>query len=246
MKKVEENINSWAQSLKEASCELGNGLYQNKAEQYRKLQETSLPQYNRIENVEVSYFLDNPESAVSELSSERFFISLIPKKEGMPRYGKAGLDVDQVVSFIKEKLDLDDINKYQITINEYFENLFGGNLVVGQQGDVYIEFKRGEQTDIARGKIVPEFIVTRERFTESFRYSFQDEDIRRIIFMALLSVPHEGKGRRLRFMPGYYEFVVVRRDEESIPETIFIDYSDNSLFDLNWEEVNANILKEVD
>ncbi len=246
MKKREENINSWAQSLKEANHKLGDKLYQNKTEQFRKLKETGLPQYNRVENVELSCFLADPDLTVSELSSEKFFVSLIPKEKGMPRYGRAGIDVNQTVSYIREKIDLKDREKYEITINEYFENLFGGNLVVGRHGDVYIEFKRGEQTDIARGKIVPRFRVTRERFTKSFRYSFQDESIRRIIFAALLSIPHEGKGRRLEFMPGYYEFVIVKRSEESLPETIFIDYNDNPFFLLNWEEMDASILREVD
>ncbi len=246
MKKLEENINSWARVLREADFKLGDRLYQNKTEQYQKLKKTGLPQYNKVENVEISCFLSNPEAVVSSLDSQRYFVSLIPKKQTMPRYGKAGIDVNQIVDYIKENIDLKNQTEYQITINEYFENLFGGNMVMGQHGEVYVEFKRGEQTDIARGKLVPEFIVTRERFTKSFRYSFQDKDIRKTIFMALLSVPCEGEGRNLRFMQGYYEFVIIRRSEKSLPEVIFIDYSDNPLFDLNWGEVNINISKEVD
>jgi hypothetical protein len=80
---------------------------------------------------------------------------------------------------------------------------------------------------------LPDYISERDLITGFLKHSFEDEQIRRLVWNTLLAVPHETtnghsddfKARGLQFHPGYYEFYL---DENHSPR--FIDYSDQDAF----------------
>ena len=118
-----------------------------------------------------------------------------------------------------------------------FDNIFGGTTVVDQKGSVYFEFIEGNQTPVGKGDANIKYIVFRDENFGSFKYNFENEEIRKLALEAIMQIPHQGEGRDMKFMPGYYEMVIAQRDEKSKPEPFFLDYRDNGAYQINWDMV---------
>ena len=225
-KKSEGNINDWARAIEGLSFnDLASKIETDRTEGFEALEKLGLPHYKKI-IIDLTQFLESPESITQELGSRKFYAVLLDPNGKLQRFSKVGATLEEVQAWIDEKISPENQEHYQIILNQYYENLYGGNIVVNPSGQLLVEFKRGQVHGLPQGKITPEFYVTRDPHTQSLHYSFEDEQIRENIYRTLQTIPHSGEGRELTFKPGYYEFVLVKKTEESPPEPIFLDYND--------------------
>ncbi|MDD4332589.1 MAG: hypothetical protein PHT51_00565 [Patescibacteria group bacterium] len=228
--KTPGNINDWAKALEKVNPKLSAALNEDRSIGIKNLKKLNLPRY-KDNHLALTDFLQDPQKGIKNLKTTTFAFNLIPLEKNMPRNGGYDKNIDQIISFVNQRIAKEEQINYDIIISQYFENIYGGNIIVGEDGKALTaEFKKGGQSDIARGKIIPEFSVTRDPYTDSFRYSFTDEKLRELIYKSILTVPHEGEGRDMKFIPGYYEFVIIQKDEKSPMEVLFIDCKLNPAF----------------
>lgn len=225
------NIHEWAQALKEINPKLAAELSEERAVGVEKLDELGLPRYQRM-TVPLNEFLSHSQELLSSLGSELFYIVLTPTTEGVIRISKSNLTAQEVVEFISLNVDQQSIPDYDIVVQQYFDNVYGGCIVSNPNGQIYIEFTSGKQGPIAKGTKTPEFRVVRNEYNGLFRYSFEDEHLRATIYNTLQLIPHSGEGRNTFYTPGYYEFTLVREDASQTPFPVFFDYKNSEAYHL--------------
>jgi hypothetical protein len=231
------NVNDWARALRNDYPELASQLDEDRYEGFKNVEAIGLPHY-RIEMLPLGEFLESPEEYFIALESQKFFVSLKPKKEELRRYGKAGLDQNEVLAFIEEHISSEHIADYDVAIGQYINNLFGGTIMVSEKGDVYFEFKRGNHQPVAKGSAESLFVAFRDSFGH-FKYSFEDGDIKKAAYDTILAIPHTGDGREMKFLPGYYEVAITKQDASDELRPYFLDYKDNTVH--QFSPVQENI-----
>ena len=228
-KKIGRNINDWAAALEEVDEASASKIDEPRSVGFEGVERLNLPRYKRRE-VPLGEFLASPDETFAEIGSEKFYVTLLPKRNDLRRVRKSGLSKEDVLGFVHSEISNNEIDDYSLIIQEYFDNLYGGNIVVNPSGQIYIEFKTGKQGEIADGTATPEFTAKRDRFLKAFEYSFEDTHLREIIYKTILSIPHSGEAREMEFPVGYYEFVIVQKNEDLPVEPIFIDYRENPAY----------------
>jgi len=177
------------------------------------------------------------EEYLKEIGAQKFYISLTPREKGLERFGKANLDQQGILNYIKENISPENMGKYNIVLQQYFDNLYGGSIVIGEEKSQFVaELKQGMMSGIASGYKTPEFTITRDA-DGVFRYgNIEDEGVRKAMHQTFLSIPYKDTGNYKKFTPGYYEFAIVK-DDEGITRPIFTDYRKNPAYQVNWEKL---------
>jgi len=227
------NIQDWAKKLKDLYPELSGDLDEDRLKGFRALEEMGLPGYKRIK-VPIGEFLANPGIIKKDIDTSKFVYVLAPKEENLRRFSNVSENVDDLTDVINKNIRQEDWGKYELAVLEYFENFYGGTIVIGPEGQVYSEFKSGMLEGIDKGTVTPEFYAGTDKFTGSFKYSFEDKDLRQAIQNMLSLIPHEGEGREKKRKPGYYEFILTKKDPDSQLVPVFYDYNDNPRYQLPW------------
>lgn len=235
-KKSSANINDWAKALREKYPQLAETLDEDKGEGIRGIEELNLPRYKKITTT-LEDFEGHTDEYLGEIGSQRFYISLTPREKGLERFGKANLDKQGVLDYISENISPDSKGKYNIVLQQYFDNIYGGNIVIGEEKNQFIaEMKEGMMSGIASGYKTPEITITRDS-DGVFRYGdIEDETVRKMIYKTFLSIPYQDSGNYKKFTPGYYELAIVK-DDEGIVRPIFTDYRKNPAYQVNWEKL---------
>jgi len=235
------NINDWARAIRERYpqlAELSQSLDEDKLEGIRGIEELDLPRFKRIETT-LSDFLDLSGEYFKEVGSKKFYISLLPRKKDMERFGKADLTNEEALEYIRKNINPEDFENYNVVLQQYFDNLYGGNIVVGpERKNFLVEFKKGMMSGIASGYKTPEYTIERNA-VGVFQYSFEDPEMRKIMHDAVMEMPHSGMGSGANFTEGYYEFAVVK-DDDGLIRPIFTDYRKNPRYQPAWEKLGPN------
>jgi len=222
------NINEWAAALKRFDMDLSKRLDEPRSVGIQNIERLGLPRY-QCETVPLTTFLSDPHRYLAKLGSRKFYIILLPVAPRFTRKSKAGLTEEGVISFVSANVPPSSVEGYDIILQQFFENLYGGNIVIQPDGTVYAEFKEKKQAGISTGADTPKFIVESDTFTGSLRYDFTDPELRSLFYSVLSSISHEGASRERKYLPGYYEFLIVRKDDGTVGP-IFIDYRDNPAY----------------
>jgi hypothetical protein len=174
-KKRSPDINDWARTLYFYNPGLARILDEDKRVGIKTVEELGLPQYKKTE-AELVDFLENPEQYFDTVGSRKFYINLIPKW-GTGRFGEYNLSREEVFSHIENKIKTADFSRYIIIVQQYFKNIFGGSIVVGQEIDqVEAEFRHKTMSGIASGFKTPEIIIKRNEYGE-FRFANLSDQI---------------------------------------------------------------------
>ncbi|MGH2479280.1 MAG: hypothetical protein ACRDHW_06465, partial [Ktedonobacteraceae bacterium] len=146
---------------------------------------------------------------------------------------------DEVLAFIQEHVPAAQLSNYLVVLCEFYENQYGGNSIIGVDGEIVIEMVRGSHAPLVSGEKTPEFFVRRNEFTGNLSYSFKNEALRKAVWNTLLTIPRyrsetstDESDRYIRFTPGYYEFVLIKRRDTAPLEAIFLDYRSNGAYQL--------------
>jgi hypothetical protein len=242
------NVNDYTQNLKSVSKTQGIPMYREqeliqkqklkmlaqdltepREQGLAKLKEMNLPQPQQF-FVPAIEFLQNPEKYLKKLDSPKIYISLNPRKKDLPRYRVPWISTEEAIAFVRKNLVGVDPKEYDVLGFQFLENIYGGSIVINPDGKILVEFRHGQQGPVATGTETPEFSVRRDIFNLSFKYSFEDPELRQEIYKTILRIPHEGNGRDMKFTPGYYEFALVRKDEQSPLNPWFFDYKNDKAY----------------
>lgn len=225
------NLNDWGAAVGDLNPGLAEVLSARRSVGFEGLDRLNLPRYERT-TLPLPAFLDDPASTCGQLGTDEFYFTVQPTREGLPRFSKAGFTCEQVADYAREKVAEADRGAYDITVQQFLENLYGGNIIINPDGRVYTEFRTGKQGPVSKGNAPIEFTAKRSPYTGLFKYSFEDEELRRAVYATVQTIPHTGEGREVQYHPGYYEFVLVRRKDDTPMTPIFIDYREGETFHL--------------
>jgi len=223
------NINDWAEAISTTSPVMAARLNESRSAGFDRVEALGLPRYKRI-TTGLAEFLDDPDSILTELDSQQFYLSLVPNVNNLKRFSKTGLSCAQAIEFAASKVALEQRGFYDAVVQQYFKNRYGGVIVINPDGRIYIEFIKGKQSPVAKGNALPEFTAVNDRFTGTMRYSFDPTELRASVYRTLQAIPHDGSGRETIYIPGYYEFVLVGEQAGDELRPIFFDYKDDPLF----------------
>ena len=123
-------MNDWAKALGNMDVSGGSRLERRRSDGFRSLDSMRLPHYKRIE-LPLESFLSDPDIYLDSIGSPEFYITLVPKGSfQFQRFSKSGLTRDDVVHYVAEHVSDDRKENYDIVLQEYFENLFGGSIII--------------------------------------------------------------------------------------------------------------------
>ncbi|MBI2038195.1 MAG: hypothetical protein HYT15_04735 [Candidatus Magasanikbacteria bacterium] len=236
-KPKEVNMISWGKGLESAGVEntsMVNALKRDKFYGWKKLEELNLPRYE-LKTAALTDFLKDAPGMLPTDKNKDWFVLLEPRKGGM-RHRKRNLKSDGIMDFINKTINENnlEINNYDVAISESLPQEYGGNIIIDKEGKILVEVSKGGQGVVSEGSHDEEkhgklFTVRRDQFTDSFKYSWKDGEetdgvaLREAVNKTIMSIPHEGEGREMKFTPGYYEFHLVKKDDKQDLEPIFVD-----------------------
>jgi hypothetical protein len=77
--------------------------------------------------------MDHSQEYLDEIGSKKFYISIVPNKKGLERFGKSDLDRKGVFEYIDKNIGSEDFENYNFILQEYYPNRFGGSIVIGTE-----------------------------------------------------------------------------------------------------------------
>ncbi len=228
------NINDWAQKLWEirSLVDFARKIDEPRNVWFENLTRFNLPQIPTY-LTSLKEFIGNIDWYFKKLGSDRCYFSLMPRISDLKRFGDRDVTKEQTLKFIGVNIIDADISNYNIQIWPYNDNIIWWSIIVNENGNFIFEFKRWTQTEIAKWTVEPDelFFVKKDDFLNTFNFSFDDAYLKNVSLKVLMAVPHEWKWRNIKFMPGYYEVVSVKK--EWVPAVYFLDYRDNNGYSMN-------------
>jgi hypothetical protein len=225
----EKNITQWARAADSIDSALSLRLDENRLVGIATLEKLDLPRAKML-TLPLTRFLEKPGEYIENMDCRHLYMCLNPRRKELPRHRQAGLAHEEIMPFIESRLSPQDYDQYDLLFIQYFRNVYGGSVMVGDDGIILVEFKEGYQGPIASGEEAPQFSAYRDHFTGSFHYSFQDPELRELIYNLVQTIPHRENGRVEEFWPGYYEFALVEKEPGQPLQPIFIDSRENPVY----------------
>ena len=239
------NMFAWGKGMEAAGVEnsrLVDALKRPRFEGWERLENLNLPRYKRIIKP-LAEFLEMPHDFLSQQQEESSWFVLLEPRNGGKRLRKMGLKTDEVLEFINSTVREDnlDVNNYDLVISENFDQEYGGNIIINKDGGFSLEMSRGGQGVVAEGshddaKYGNLLTVQKDPFLGSFVYSWNDRDSggkeikgvppKDVVNRTIMHIPHSGRARDRKFLPGYYEFHLVKKPGSRTLEPVFVDCRD--------------------
>ncbi len=243
-KPKEVNMISWGKGLESAGVEntsMVNALKRDKFYGWKKLEELNLPRYE-LKTAALTDFLKDTTGMLPTDKNKDWFVLLEPRKGGM-RHRKRNLKSDEIENFVSEAINKNnlEVENYDIAISETLPEEYGGNIIVNKEGGILAEITKSDpvKSESAQGIIAEGihdeekhgklFTVKRDQFTDSFKYSWEDGEetdgvaLREAVNKTIMAIPHVGRGREMKFTPGYYEFHLIKKEGQKDLEPKFVD-----------------------
>jgi hypothetical protein len=208
------SLGDWAQAAAEAGAteSLHSLLDQTRTDSYEQLLRLNLPHYAR-RLFRLSEFLDQPGNCLGQLPAPAYYVSIsVPGSKHLPRFREIGLRSAEVIDFVTgQNYQNESAARYRVLLQEHYESIYGGNILINQASRVYVEAVQGNQCDLDWGRRTPDLIIMQDEFLRTFKYSFADPLLRRKLLNAIFCLPHWKVEGHLEFPPGYYAFSLINR-----------------------------------
>lgn len=281
------SIDEWKSEADKRGVEtlLSRGTLNDRLKAWYSLEEYELPRYNYVETT-VMEFLQKPREIFSLVKerSDMFYPKII-KPDGQRRF-KLGLDESKTIQFVRdasngklkrpyrlpngELYNKDD--KFiaepedKLVLSEYCKNLYGGNLIIHEDGYIKIELGRGEHSNLNYAHTVPIVsgakniytgLMTWERLekeTEKGERPAGDKEFDELLpalQKTIACIPDRYFDKPTSYVrrsfseygkqPGYYEFALIKRKtdpgkELAELEPLFIDCQPVDQYKITHEE----------
>lgn len=231
--KISQNVggtvNHWAEALKKAGkIKLADKLMEDetiKLKGLKKLEDLDLPRLKRI-TVPLKTFLASPKKYFKTLGSSTFHVSLLSPIETKRRIRLFPLTSSQVLKVISEKVTPAEITKFTLTMSQFYENAYGGNVVINDHGKVVLELVEGIHLNLVMGSQTPIVTGARDYYFEPIEF-FSDLQRQKPLTNTKLRKLLNEVVNLIDGRPGYYEFVFgYEKKNPSRLFPIFIDFRD--------------------
>jgi hypothetical protein len=201
---------------------------QTKSDIHNKIQEIGLPVFKMIETV-TSSFLSNPDYYFEQLPSSEYYIEAKSSTTN-EKIRDFGLDSDETINFAMQNSHLD-----LLILKENYKNIYSGNIVVANDNSgIYIEMVSGTLSSLLHdGKF--DYTAYRDEMLGSFKYNTERDEIKELMLMVLSYIPSLDRNntkldRNSKFLQGYYEFIIVDKNDGCGLVPVFNDYNQKIAF----------------
>lgn len=213
------NMRRWSAALPAESELLRKQLFRPRDESIRTLRELNVPHCEMYIAPAVDFYDMNeiPDIIQSDMTWWQVYSTArdghktttlnIPRK-------------DAFTSICRHIATLDNPQEYLALIGEFYENDYGGNIVVTPENEIVVEFGAGNQGEYAAGEKTPYHIAVFNPFLRSMKYNFTNEELRKSIWHTVSAL--RDKSSFDKFTPGYYEFILHKNSTGKL-QTVFID-----------------------
>jgi hypothetical protein len=225
------SLGDWARAAAKvgATESLRSLLDQARTDSHEQLMELNLPHYER-RLFSLPEFLDQPANCLSQLPAPAYYVSIsAPGSKYLPHFRQIGLTSAEVIAFVTGHNCQEERTRYRVLLQEHFESIYGGNILIDQTSRVYVEAVQGNQCDLDWGRCTPDLIITQDEFLRTFKYSFPDPHLRRKLLNVIFCLPHWKAGGHLEFLSGYYAFSLINRFGTEL-SPVFLDIHTGPLF----------------
>lgn len=240
-KKIGGSINDWANSLEEVGLqELAERLSEGeevKMAGLKKLEELALPHLKR-ETIKLSSFLVNPKKYFEHLNSQKFYVNLVGGISAKVRMRSINLTRSQVLQFISDNVKKLETEYFTLILSEYYNNIYGGNIVVNFAGSYLLELAKGTHSELVTGEKKPCLLAEGDNVrnicittnVKGLEKVDNETEIKDAVIKTLACIPTvDVKGK---LFPGYYEFVLVVKTDGASLSPIFLDYRDADFYQI--------------
>lgn len=214
MVKFGASMTEWSKAMKEIGLDkLADRFFEGeevKLAGYKALEDFGLPHLTRI-SMRLDEFMSNPNSLFAKVDAEKYFVNLISDK-WQSRMRTIDLTREQVMEYVLENVTVEKRSDFKVTVGEYFDNLYGGNVVVNPNNSLVIEVAPGAHGNLATGLVTP------------IDYSGLKE-VQKAVDAAVAKIPKKNG----KYFQSYYEFVIVNKNGLT---PIFIDYRASSIYQI--------------
>lgn len=223
------SLNEWAGALEKngGNEPVVSELGQTKVDNEEMFNGMDLPTYKRyIEPLQAFLErLDSGDDGLIEnvgnkvLATTKLWYQLIPRKKAGDKITVLDVTPEELISQIRG-INTGKINpqEYPILVSEFLPNEYGGQIVIQDDGAVEVYFGEGAEAEYSTREKPPQYSATNNNPTRVFKYSFDDQKLRGIIYSTIKATGG---------IPGYYEFTLGRDEQDGILRPIFLDYRED-------------------
>ena len=236
--KYSGSMNDYADAARKAGLiDLANILHEDeqiKSDGQKTLERFRLPTLRQT-TLPLSDFIKNSDDHFSVLISDLYHVTLLSDIDGKGRIRAFPFKRHQVIKFINKNITLDERKKVTMILKEFYPNMFGGNIIVGNDGRVILEVVSGDHIHVVLGD------------TEIIAFGHRISHFKRLIIYTDFHRTALLKDRKLRqalektvnylYHPGYYEFVIAKNRKNQF-QPIFIDYRNREIYQLKSHRIN--------
>jgi hypothetical protein len=243
------HIYDWAEKLIEVDPELAKTMQETQEDRLsglKKLVELNLPRYQYVQT-SIENFLLNPNSFFSKLRGNKYYPKLL-KDDGFRQY-RLDCSKEQTIEFVRGEIRESFTMTDTLVLSEFFQNHYGGHIVIHNDGECYGEIVRGECSGLTYGREIPILTIALKNFLGTFEYknlglernSEEFEELVQAFNKALAVIPQistdnphisyrrfkeqigdcdDGRLFKIKH-PGYYEFIFTRfADKDNYPSSL--------------------------
>lgn len=229
-----EGINDFVEKLSNIDSELASRIVQKKEDKEkgkRILKELGLPTFKSVV-IPLAEFRENPGDVIAnatELGTGQYSVSLTSDIPGKLRLNKFPLTTNEITNFLAESVPVNETPRWILLLREYAQNIFGGNIIFGDDEKILVEIVPGEHSGLAHGRVTPKVFRSAaevNRIPDRYLAGAVDKAIKLV-----------KKGHRV----GAYEFVLIKypKKGDNNLRPIFLDYQGESLHIGKTVEVNS-------
>ncbi|MFH1971774.1 MAG: hypothetical protein ABIJ05_05380, partial [Patescibacteria group bacterium] len=150
---------------------------------------------------------------------------------------------DQIMEYIRNETPSEKRADYNVITYRYYENIYGGNIVIGNNGRVTIEMVEGKHIKLANGIGPLVVIAESNQFLKTIKYyefrdgqkqELQNMALKKAVWQTLECIPKNQltENGLVTYHKGFYEFILTKKNQSSPLSPIFIDFSDDEKYQL--------------
>lgn len=217
-------MNDYADAARKAGLiDLATILYENeeiKLAGQRTLEKLKLPTLKYI-NVSLHEFIQEPNKHFDHLNSDLYHVTLLSNIEGKGRIRAFPFIRNRVLQFIEENISFDERDRVILVLKEFYPNLYGGNIIVGHEGKLFLELVEGDHIHVVLGDTNIHATGHRPSFFKRLKIFSDHKNLKleKVLEKTVKYLLH----------PGYYEFVIAQDKKKNLMP-IFIDYRDREIY----------------
>lgn len=201
----------------------------------KMLEVLGLPRLKSL-TLPLGQFLRDPRETFNELHSRQYHVTLLSQVDGTRRRAFP-ITQKRVGIFIEQNVSSSELDQHTLILKEFHRNIYGGNIVIEDDGGVVLEVVTGDHIHSVLGDKKIHVFGSRNPTSHQFKFcsdcgntkNMANQRLSSTLFETINCIPKIEVSGEVRqgyyedFYPGYYEFVLVRKGLYGL-KPVFIDY----------------------